>query len=395
MYQNYLTYIMKLFLILFLLPSLLKAQVKFKTKFELIGSLNNIENRFIYFVTYDNNDIRNLDSTFIKDGAFKYFGKLNGYLFKFFIKLNPNDFNNNDSLNNVRVPIENAKMKIKLELGKFSKYELVGCKSCQIIKTFDSINKVRYDINLLHDSILNEPNTNSGVKRRLKINDSIKRVNFYKKWLSYCQNNLKENASTYILYELLHSNILKKVKSIASNLNFVQKNSYYGTKLRSAIKSIEKDIIEEKMSNTKLLKTQAYKFKSEAFGGNIITLEETYKKGYTILDFWASWCGPCRKSHPAFINISNKYSKSNFNIIGISVDENIEDWKIALMKDSITIWPNILDTKKKNGLNLAKKYNINYYPTKVLIDKKGIIVGIYIGEDFTELEKKLKEIFNY
>jgi thiol-disulfide isomerase/thioredoxin len=387
---------MKLFIyILILLPSFLFAQLSPKREFVLTGKVKNLDNGYIYFVTYDNNDKRFLDSSILENGNFKYKGQLNGYLYKFFIKLNPNNTYNNDSLNNVRIPIENSNMQLNLELGKFSKYELTGCKSCQIVKTFDSLNMVRHNISLAHDSILDDPSVYLAVKRNIEIADSIERIDYLKKWLAYCQANPNGNATPYILNEIARPSTLKKTKLIYSKFGVVQKSSYYGFKLKNEIKQIENDIIVEKLSGTKLLNTSAYKFKALDYFNQSIDLGETYKKGFTILDFWASWCGPCRKSHPAFINLFNKYSKANLNVIGISIDDKIEDWKKAIVKDLITVWPNILDKNSNNGVNLKEKFNIHYYPTKLLINKKGIIIGIYIGEDFSKLENKLKEIYNY
>jgi thiol-disulfide isomerase/thioredoxin len=386
---------MKLILILLVFPSLLWAQKSTKGEFLLTGKIKKLSSGYIYFAIYDNNNKRHLDSLMLENGNFSYKGKLTGYLDNFYIKLNPNNLNNNDSINNVKVPIENVTMHINLELGKFSKYELIGCESCKIVNTFDSLDKVRYDTSLVHDSIFDNPNVDVNLKRVLEATDSIKRVNYYKKWISICEANFNKNFATYILYRILYANNLKKIKLIAAKQNDAQKNSYYGSKLKKDILELENELIEEKISKIKLLNTISYKFKTNGIDGKSIDLKESYESGYTLLDFWASWCVPCRKSHPKFISLFNKYSKSNFKVIGISIDENMEDWKKAIAKDSISIWPNVIDTENENGLNLAKKYNINYYPTKILIDRNGIIIGIYIGEDFTKLEKKLKEIYNY
>ena len=126
-----------------------------------------------------------------------------------------------------------------------------------------------------------------------------------------------------------------------------------------------------------------------------MNLEDYFKKGITVLDFWASWCKPCRNTHPRMIKLFEKYQTDNFNFIGISVDKNTADWERAITKDSLTRWPNILSYKNDRGIDLTDKYNVNSYPTKILIDRNGIVIGYYVGDDFTEFEKKLKEVFGY
>lgn len=124
--------------------------------------------------------------------------------------------------------------------------------------------------------------------------------------------------------------------------------------------------------------------------GKIYSIND-FKGKYVLVDFWASWCMPCRAENPNLIKAFSKYKKSGFQIISITRDElsRKTDWLEAIKKDKVTTWLQLSDFK-----NIAQKiYNIETIPVNYLIDPKGMIVGRDLrGED---LEKELKKIFKY
>lgn len=95
-----------------------------------------------------------------------------------------------------------------------------------------------------------------------------------------------------------------------------------------------------------------------------------FKGKVTLVDFWASWCKPCRINHPKLISLYNDYKKSNFEILSISIDTDTNNWVKAIKKDNLT-WTNILD-KEKNVFNTLGLFGI---PASFLIDEKGLIIG--------------------
>lgn len=330
--------------------------------------------------------MRRLDSALVTNRRFKIKGKVSGYNDKFFLKLNPHNRDNNDSLNNVRIPIENSNMNLSLELNRFSEYKLSGCKSCLIVQKFDSLNRVREDSSLAHEIIRQDTLIPDFIKRKIEIQDSIIELNDVKNWLHYYRTHINNNESMYILYKLFYHLELREIKRFSSKLNAQQSRSFYGTKLLKSIQDVENEERNDRLNTLKLLNSLAYNFIATDLINQQIILKDVYKRGITILDFWASWCVPCRKSHPKFKEILNRYNNENLNVIGISIDHNSADWEKAILKDSLT-WPNILINKEDNTAIIPKKYNVKYYPTKILIDAKGIIIGIYTGDNFKTLEK--------
>jgi peroxiredoxin len=117
----------------------------------------------------------------------------------------------------------------------------------------------------------------------------------------------------------------------------------------------------------------------------------SYRGKYLFVDFWASWCAPCRAEGPHLIESYNKYKKKGYDILGVSFDEAIGPWVSAVKKDKYT-WTNLLDITGM-GMNsyLSNKMGIKAIPRNFLIDPNGIIIATNLrGKD---LLKKLQTIF--
>jgi len=124
--------------------------------------------------------------------------------------------------------------------------------------------------------------------------------------------------------------------------------------------------------------------------GNIITLSSTRGK-YVLLDFWASWCGPCMQEMPNLVRIYWKYKNQGFDIFQVSLDKNKESWLKCITQNGMA-WPNVSDFKMWNSPIVAL-YNIDEIPNNLLLDHNGkIIAKNLIGVD---LANKMKEIFKY
>ncbi|MCK0131242.1 AhpC/TSA family protein [Flavobacteriaceae bacterium F08102] len=125
--------------------------------------------------------------------------------------------------------------------------------------------------------------------------------------------------------------------------------------------------------------------------GKDLSLSSTKGK-YVLIDFWASWCGPCRASYPHLKKVYEKYKNKGFEVLAVSTDSKHDAWKKAIKEDGTT-WLHVVDTFNRPGFpsDIGSLYGIPYLPTTYLLDQEGKVLAKNLTPD--ELDAKLVEIF--
>lgn len=123
--------------------------------------------------------------------------------------------------------------------------------------------------------------------------------------------------------------------------------------------------------------------------GETVSLSDFVSKNkYTLIDFWASWCGPCRKEMPNVVAAYKEFKAKGFGIVGVSLDNNADKWKDAIKALDIT-WPQMSDLQGWSNAG-AKLYGVNSIPATVLVDQEGTIVARNLRGD--AIKEKLGEL---
>lgn len=128
-------------------------------------------------------------------------------------------------------------------------------------------------------------------------------------------------------------------------------------------------------------------FKALNPNGQEVSLKDYVGKSkYVLVDFWATWCGPCMKELPNLKKIYSEYNKKGLEIVGVSLDEDKDSWLKTIKAENMS-WPQVIDSNE----SASKSYLVESIPYTILIDKEGKIIAK--GLTGAELENKLKELF--
>ncbi len=162
-------------------------------------------------------------------------------------------------------------------------------------------------------------------------------------------------------------------KPLFDQLSDTAKQSYYGK------------LVDAEVNPKSLIGTSVAAFELKDKDGKSVSIKDIAKgKEYVLIDFWASWCAPCRKEIPNLKKAYAEFATKGFEIVSISTDDNQKAWQTAMTKENMA-WPNLLDNDV-----VSKSFNVKAIPATFLMDKNGTIIATDLRGE--ALDAKLKEL---
>lgn len=201
---------------------------------------------------------------------------------------------------------------------------------------------------------------------------------------------------------VLISDILKDQPASLGVINLLQQNNILDRDKYFDVYLLTADKLKKEWPNYDLAKdfiSMVDKMKATAIGqttpeielpnpeGQVVKLSSLRGK-YVLVDFWAKWCGPCRRENPNVVKAYNKFKDKGFEVYGVSLDRNKEDWVQAIQEDGLT-WTQVSDLKYFES-KAAADYNISAIPFSILVDPQGKIIAKNLRG--AALDKKLEEV---
>lgn len=296
-------------------------QVDKKEGYTIRGSIEGIDSGKAYLAKLDlvSNERINVDSIEIKNGKFTFSGKTESpYLHTIFI---------NGELNRIHFFLENSDIEISADINNLEHAKITGSRE---------------------DSLFHSYNTEDIFDRKIGMEIMLNYPDYsFAAFTAYYQFQIHN----------IHADTLNLI--MQGFTEPVTKTVYYNhlVKLYSTLERVA-------------ISKPAPKFTIPDTKGNLIRLDD-FKGTYVLIDFWASWCAPCRAANPKLVHIYKTFNKRNFTIVGISVDKDKDGWIKAIQTDDLP-WTNLSNLKGWD--EVSDNYGVKAIPQNFLLDPNGIII---------------------
>jgi peroxiredoxin len=368
----------KIFYIITLATLVLACNKVGKNEYLVSGTADGIENgKKIFIELQDEKGPMTKDTAVIENGKFEFKGKTEAIELAF-IKIE----NENSQLPFI---LEEGEIKITYATDSLFKSKISGTMNNDKLQEFNN------ESNKISKKLAKFQEQNSERMRAAKTAQDTSTINMIMKEYSSYQTSLNDVSKNFInnnpkafLSVLLVENFLMR-----QYLTIDETKEYFNKLDPSLLKTKSGENIKKTLDSFDQLKigNKAPDFSAKNPEGKEISLKESLGK-VTIIDFWASWCGPCRAENPNVVALYNQYHEKGLNIIGVSLDKDAAKWKEAIDKDGL-IWNHISNLKFWKE-PIAELYNVKAIPATFILDANGNIAAKDLRG--AELKAKVEEL---
>lgn len=347
-----------------------------KNKYTIAGKVPNTayEGQKVYLQELDSlfKDRVTVDSATIQNGAFQFTGVANnGQQLRFIVLEQPED--------NMKRPVIVILEPGNIELTLDSVSTIKGTAANDAYQAYNTkVEGINAQMKALYEESLKDTANvalQADLEKKFDEQDALMRKELY----DYTKANIANPAGAFLFITRSYSFDVDQLKELLAGLKPEYKQNERVQNLEKRVQALDATAVGKPFVDIKGLTPE----------GKEIALSDFAGKGkYVLVDFWASWCPPCRKDMPLLVDAYKKYKGKDFEIVGVSLDNDKAAWEKGIKTLNIT-WPQMSDLKGWQS-ELSNAYGVSSIPHTVLIDKEGkIIVKNVHAKD---LDAKLKEL---
>ena len=367
-------YIMKKFFILAAGIALLAScSGPNKDRFTIRGTVDSTISEWVYLQKRDDGPLQKIDSAQIQDGKFRFEGTIR-YPEVYYINIP-------STRSLVPFFVEPSSISVDVVIGDINNTIIKGSETQKQFEAYlDHLEKFNQKLDEYYDGYVkaSEAGNTAEASRldSLLMAEDENRANFIKQ---FALDNNASFVSPYIVYQNSYNYDLESLDKAMRTFDASLDSSKYIGFLNDYLNILRRTAVGQRYVT----------FMMQDSTGIFVPVADLVGEKYLLIDFWASWCSPCRAENPNLVALYGEYKDRGFEILGVSFDTSRERWLKAIKDDNLT-WPQVSDLAGW-GNKAGKVYGIRSIPSNVIIDPSGIIIAKNLRGD--ELKAKLQEIF--
>jgi peroxiredoxin len=353
---------------------LASCTTKVKNEFVITGTVDTVISTKIYLQKRADGPLITLDSTLISGtGEFKFKGVVD-YPEVYYLTMPA-------TKSSVPFFIEPSEMIINIKTKDINKTKITGSKSQAAYDSYldnlDAFNaRIRESYQMYNTA------QEVGDAEKARYYDSLTNA-LDEERSRFSKNFVLENPgsfiSPYIIFRNSYAYEMEELDKALNAFDTILSNSVYTGLMQDYLAVLKRTVVGKPY----------VPFTMADSAGNNISLSDYIGQNYVLVDFWASWCMPCREENPNLVALYGKYHPKGFDIFGVSFDSKRDRWLKAIADDSLT-WTHVSDLSGWDNA-AGKLYGIRSIPSNVLLDTTGVIIAKNLRGD--DLKAKLEELF--
>lgn len=344
-----------------------------KDRFTIQGTVDTTLTDWVYLQKRDDGPLQKIDSVQIQDGKFKFEGTIRY----------PEVYYINIPATRSLIPffVEPSRISVDMIISDINNTVIKGSEAQTLFEAYlDQLEKFNQKLDEYYESYVKASEAGN-VEEASRLDSLLmaeddNRANFIKQ---YALDNNKSFVSPYIVYQNSYNYDLESLDKVMRNFDSSLDSSKYINFLNDYLNVLRRTAVGQRYVT----------FMMQDSTGIFLPVADLVGEKYLLIDFWASWCSPCRAENPNLVSLYAEYKDKGFEILGVSFDTSRERWLKAIHDDNLT-WPQVSDLAGW-GNKAGKVYGIRSIPSNVIIDPSGIIIAKNLRGD--ELRAKLQEIF--